>query len=75
MASKPDGCSRRHWVSPFFTKAELDHDFYIRLSFSSRVFNLDCRFDPMVHLSCKAKQFLELMVPKEAMSWVGSMAS
>ena len=59
----------------FFTKAELDHDFYIRLSFSSRVFNLDCSFDPMVHFSCKAKQFLELMVPKEAMSWVGSMAS
>ena len=47
--------------------------YYIRLSSSSRVFNLDCRFDPMVGLSCKAKQFLELMVSKEAMSWVGSM--
>ena len=49
--------------------------YYIRLSSSSRVFNLDCRFDPMVDLSCKAKHFLELMVFKEAVSWVGSKAS
>ena len=63
--SEPDGCSRRHWVSPGYIHLKQEKKKKKKKN-STRGFSLVSEFHLRVDLLLIASIFLQLMVSKEA---------